>query len=86
MADDQGTVKFSESLAALMRSIRESRGMPQEALAVQLGRDQPWISKVENGTRRVQLVEFLSWLDALGMSLTDVSEQLDARWSNRHDG
>lgn len=57
--------------------------MPQEALAVQMGRDQPWISKVESGARRVQLTEFLAWLDALGLSLVDIAEQLDDRWSKR---
>ena len=84
MAFDETPVEFGQLLAALMRSIREERGLSQEALAVQLGHDQPWISKVENGSRRVQLAEFLAWLDELGVALSDVAERVDDLWKSCH--
>ena len=73
----------SETLAHFLRRVREESGFSQEALATQLGRDQPWVSKTERGTRRIRLAEFLMWLDVLGLSVSEVADELDDLWVRR---
>lgn len=42
-----------------MISARKNIGMTQETLSEKLGRPQSFISKIENGERRIDLIEFL---------------------------
>lgn len=46
--------------------------MSQEALAIQLGTEQPTISKIERGQRRVTVAELLRWADVLGVDFEEV--------------
>lgn len=80
MDADASSQESGSALAYFMRRVREESGFSQEALATQLGRDQPWVSKTERGTRRIQLAEFLMWLDALGLSVSEVAAELDELW------
>lgn len=57
---------------------REVRGLSQEALAIQLGRDQPVISKIERGLRRVSVEYLLRWAEAVGVSSDDLCRELDS--------
>lgn len=41
-------------------------------MAKQLNATQSFISKVENRERRLDVIELLSWIDALGVSVSDV--------------
>ena len=50
--------------------------MSQEALATQLGTEQPTISKIERGQRRVTVAELLRWADVLGVGLEEVGAGL----------
>lgn len=54
-----------QQVAALIAEIREERGIRQQDLAERLGRPQGFISKVENGRRRVDLIELIDILAAL---------------------
>ena len=56
---------------------RESRSVSQEAVAQQMLLEQPTISKIESGQRRVTVEELLVWANALGLSTTSVCTQLD---------
>ena len=55
-----------------LRQIRTSRSITQAELATTMGVQQSFISKIENRERRLDVVEFLSWIDALGISVNDV--------------
>lgn len=55
-----------------LRAIRLNKNIKQEDLATLLGVQQSYVSKVENRERRLDVIEFLSWLDALGISVEDV--------------
>lgn len=60
---------FSEAYASLLAVLIEARkeaGLSQAQLASALGRPQPFISYVERGERRVDVIEFCAIARALG--------------------
>ncbi|NPE59174.1 helix-turn-helix transcriptional regulator [Dickeya dadantii] len=55
---------YSEEYQLVIKTLREARirrGISQQKLADALGRPQSFIAKVENGERRLDVVEF-AWL------------------------
>ncbi|MGL4615873.1 MAG: helix-turn-helix domain-containing protein [Shewanella sp.] len=62
--------KENDLLLQLLVQIRVEAGVTQVELAARLDEVQPWISRVERGVRRLDLVELLLWCDALGMPLS----------------
>lgn len=66
-------------LAALLRQLREEAGLVQTAFGERLGRGQTYVSNVELGIRRLDLVELRDYCAALGISLS----QLIERWERR---
>jgi transcriptional regulator with XRE-family HTH domain len=48
--------------------IRQSAGITQAELARKLGRPQSYISKVESGDRRIDVVEYVQLMQAIGAS------------------
>jgi transcriptional regulator with XRE-family HTH domain len=68
---------------AELKDVRATAGMSQEQLATALGEHQTFISKVEVGVRRLDVIELRLWLQALGTSLPEFCVELDARLS-RH--
>lgn len=63
-------------LLCLLREIRERSGITQTELAKELGTDQTFISKIETGERRVDIIELKSICEALGVDLQDFINQL----------
>jgi len=53
-------------LIATLVAVRKSAGVRQQALAVKLGRPQSFIAKYEGGERRIDLIEFVAIVRALG--------------------
>lgn len=47
-----------------LRRVRRQAGLTQAALAGKLGVAQSLVAKVENAERRLDVVEFIRWLDA----------------------
>ena len=56
-----------QTLLTLLRDLRERAGFTQFALAESLGNTQTFISKIERGERRIDVVEFIEICDALGV-------------------
>lgn len=63
--------RYVEMLGRLRRA-REAQGLGQKELATRLGRPQSYISKIETGDRRVDLVEVLDICRVLGVQLEAV--------------
>lgn len=63
--------RYVEMLGRLRRA-REAQGFGQQELATRLGRPQSYVSKIETGGRRVDLVEVLDICRALGIRLEAV--------------
>ena len=53
----------------VLRDFRTRDQVTQSQLAAKLGWTQAEISKVENGVRRLDVIELMFWLDALGEDL-----------------
>jgi transcriptional regulator with XRE-family HTH domain len=50
----------------LLVEVRKNAGVTQEQVAERLKRHQSFVSKYENGERRVDLIEFLDIAEAIG--------------------
>lgn len=64
-----------QALLKLLRSWRERAGLTQTQVGERLGNTQTFISKVERGERRLDVVEFTEWCDALGMAPGEALQQ-----------
>ena len=59
-------------IISTLRSIRISKNITQAEMAKLLNVTQSFVSKVENRDRRLDVVEFLSWIEALNITIQDV--------------
>lgn len=64
---------------ALLRELREAAGLTQEDVAEKLGRDQPWVSVLESGQRRVDVIELREICIALTVDPVDFMAMLEQR-------
>ena len=73
-----------EVFRALLRAAREEAGLRQQDLANRLGRPQSYVSKIESGERRVDVVELGDVCAALGLRLGDFVQRLEAALAEAH--
>jgi ribosome-binding protein aMBF1 (putative translation factor) len=71
---------FYRQLGRLLAAWREERGLSQEALAVQLQRDQSYISRIEAGERHAGVTFLLEWAEALNLPFDDVATKVSELW------
>lgn len=55
-----------EALIEQLRALRAEAGLTQQELAFRLGKPQSYVAKTEVAERRIDVVEFVAWLEALG--------------------
>ena len=55
-----------------LRIIRTSKNITQLDLANKMGKTQSFVTKIESCERRLDVIEFLRWLDTLNISFSDV--------------
>lgn len=60
------------NIISVLRAIRVNKNITQAEMAKLLNTTQSYVSKVENRERRLDVIELLSWIDALGVSVSDV--------------
>jgi transcriptional regulator with XRE-family HTH domain len=53
-------------VAEILMRYREAAGLKQAEVAKALGRYQPFVSNVESGQRRIDVVELLEFAEAIG--------------------
>lgn len=68
---------------ALLRQSRKTLNVYQEELARRLGVPQSYVSKVETGARRIDVVELLCWLDALEVDPETFVRELHQQMQSR---
>jgi transcriptional regulator with XRE-family HTH domain len=66
-ADQEG----QEHLRTLLRTIRVEKGLRQVDLAERLGQPQSFVSKYENGERRLDFIEVARVCEALRISFAE---------------
>ena len=63
-----------------LRDARTNAGLSQEDLAKKMGWDQTYVSKIERGVRRVDVVELIAICEVLGIDpgqfVTDLRRQI----------
>jgi HTH-type transcriptional regulator/antitoxin HipB len=62
-------------IEVLVRS-REKAGLTQSQVAKALKRHQPFISSIESGHRRIDLIELMDITDILGADIHDIIREL----------
>jgi transcriptional regulator with XRE-family HTH domain len=67
----------------LLVQLRDEAGFTQMALAEKIGNTQTFVSKVERGERRLDVVEFAEWCDALGFDAASAFGQFLERCDGR---
>lgn len=55
-----------QELIGFIASVRKAAGVTQAELAARLGKPQSFVSKVERGERRLDVIEFCQVAEALG--------------------
>ena len=60
------------NIISVLRATRINKNITQAEMAKLLNTTQSFVSKVENRERRLDVIELLSWIDALGLSVSDV--------------
>lgn len=60
----------------VLAEVREQAKVTQTELADRLGKPQSWVAKAENGGRRVDALELISILDALGVDVASFVTRL----------
>lgn len=55
-----------QALIEGLRALRAEAGLTQQELADRLGKPQSYVAKTEVAERRIDVVEFVAWLEALG--------------------
>lgn len=60
------------NIISILRAIRINKNITQAEMAKLLNTTQSFVSKVENRERRLDVIELLLWIDALGVSVSDV--------------
>ena len=71
-----------QTFLAVMRDLRLASGLTQVMLAKKLGNTQTFVSKMERGERRIDVVEFVEICEALGVDPRVAFEDFLARRRN----
>lgn len=66
-----------DTLQALLREVRREAGLRQQDVAVRLGVPQSFVSKVETGERRLDVLELRRVCRALGLPLAAFVARLE---------
>lgn len=78
-----------EALRAALVAARRAAGLTQAEVAEALGRPQSFMSKVEGGERRLDVVEFVDLCEALKadpLSVIAEVRKVGRRWSSKGRG
>ncbi len=71
---------------AFLKKVRVDAGITQEQLAKKLKATQSFLSKVERGERRLDVIELRQWSRALGLPLSDFVMQLEKYFKEESRG
>ncbi|WP_343228238.1 helix-turn-helix transcriptional regulator [Rhizobium leucaenae] len=68
--------KGNEALVELIKSKRKEAGLTQTEVAKAFGQRQTWLSHLESGERRIDVVEFVRLSEVIGFSAVDELRKL----------
>jgi len=79
---------FTDAYAALLDmlvALRKERGLTQVELSKRLGKPQPFVSYIERGERRIDVIEFYAIMRAMGVDPTKAFGDLARRLPKKVD-
>lgn len=68
-SDKNLSIPKYEDIVLKLRIAREEAGLKQEAVATKLGKYQSYLSKIEHGDRRIDVIELMELAQLYGKSL-----------------
>lgn len=71
--------KENELLTAMMREMRIAAGLTQAACAEALGKPQSYVSKVEGGSQRIDLIQLREYCGVCEISLTTFVRRFESK-------
>lgn len=77
---------YTRDYAVVLRLLKEARkqaGITQVELAKKLGQSQSFVSKVERGDRRLDIIQLRTICRIFGLSLTDFTQRLEQELAKR---
>lgn len=77
---------FTKRYAIFREQLQEARtaaGLSQEQLAKKMGWDQTYVSKIESGVRRVDVVELIGICEVLGLEASQFVKGLQNKFAQR---
>lgn len=72
------------ALCEALTNARQAAGLTQASLAERLHCHQSLIARIESGERRIDVVELVVLARAIGVNLTSIMEQVEARTEPDH--
>jgi transcriptional regulator with XRE-family HTH domain len=63
-------------LGVVLTRVREAAGVKQAELAARLGVPPSYLSKIENGTRRLDVIELVQVAEAIGVDPSEIVRQV----------
>ena len=67
----------------LIFEARKKAGLTQKKLADMLKKNQSYISKYENGDRRLDVIEFMEVVNAIGVSPLEIIGEIQKSWKKK---
>lgn len=71
--------KENEVLSQLIREMRNAAGLTQAACAEALGKPQSYVSKIEGGSQRIDLIQLKEYCTICGVSLTTFVKRFESK-------
>jgi transcriptional regulator with XRE-family HTH domain len=76
MATKPNQALIYRKVPPFLRAMREGRDLTQRELAERVGKTQWWVARIETGSRRVDIAEFIEWCDGCGVGATSALQDL----------
>ena len=70
-------------LGRVLTAVRERAGIKQSDLAAKLGVPASYLSKIENGTRRLDVIEMIRIAEAMGVEPADIVREIEKELNHR---
>lgn len=67
----------------LIFGARKKAGLTQKKLADMLKKNQSYISKYENGDRRLDVIEFMEVVNAIGVGPLEIIGEIQKNWKKK---
>ena len=61
MATKPNQALIYRKVPPFLRHLRKEVGLTQRALAGRVGKTQWWVARIESGSRRIDIAEFIEW-------------------------